>query len=174
MEPIEEWCIRVFRPDSPTDIAQVTLTTWRTARRVYRRCTADLPRRCRRGGCARLCIGGDARRACGDGCPNLPERGRLTPLARGRCALLSVVVSSVTMRFSPGTMRCLLLSGIVSAMTDTSCDSSLRRVVGVRFDATVIERLRRIADEDERSVGSVIRIACADWLRRRQEQAPAA
>ena len=33
MEPLEEWCIRVFRPDSPTDIARVTLTTWRTARR---------------------------------------------------------------------------------------------------------------------------------------------
>jgi hypothetical protein len=33
MEPMEEWHIRVFRPDSPTDIAQVTLPTWRTARR---------------------------------------------------------------------------------------------------------------------------------------------
>jgi hypothetical protein len=34
MDPIEEWHIKVFRPGSPKpDIAQTTLTTWRTARR---------------------------------------------------------------------------------------------------------------------------------------------
>ena len=34
MDLIEEWHIKVFRPGSPKpDIAQTTLTTWRTARR---------------------------------------------------------------------------------------------------------------------------------------------
>jgi hypothetical protein len=33
MEPLEEWHIEIFGPNSPTpDIAQTTLPTWRTAR----------------------------------------------------------------------------------------------------------------------------------------------